>query len=372
MKKTSEAMQEKEKRVILIADDVEINRALLALTFGDEFEIAEAENGLQTLEQLKRFQGRVVALLLDLVMPEMDGFEVLMKMRQQDLLRRIPVFLITAENDENTLSHAYEMGVMDVIGKPFLPELIHRRIGNVIELYEARSELSNVVERQEAALAAQAKKLREMNSSIIDTLANVIEFRDCESGEHVYRIRSVTTVLIKRVVEKFPEYGVKVEDIPLIADASAMHDVGKIAIPDAILNKPGRLTNEEFEIMKTHTVRGCEMLERVPQVRESILFPYCYDICRHHHERWDGKGYPDHLKGDEISIWAQVVSLADVYDALISNRVYKKAFTRQKALYMIKNGECGQFNPKLIQCFLEAEPEIFEVCYKDRSASTLN
>ncbi|HIY11664.1 MAG TPA: response regulator [Candidatus Anaerofilum excrementigallinarum] len=360
-------------RRVLIADDVELNRALLAMTFEEDYQILEAENGRQALEQLAACGNQVQAILLDLVMPEMDGFAVLQQLKGQGLLDKIPVFLITAEENEISLRKAYELGAMDVINKPFMPELIRKRIGNVMELFNARGQLRSLVETQEQALQAQAKQLRaqarqlqQLNSSIIDTLSTVIEFRDCESGEHVKRIRNLTTAILEKLVEQYPEYGVLPQDIPLIAEAAVMHDVGKIAIPDSILNKPGKLTSEEFEIMKQHTVRGCEILQHVPQILESGLYQYCYDICRHHHERWNGKGYPDGLKGDAIPIWAQVVSLADVYDALISDRVYKKSFSREKTISMICGGECGEFNSRLLECFLQTEEQIYASMYANQ------
>lgn len=366
------------KQAVLVADDIEMNREILAMTFEQEYEVLQAENGEQVLQQLEKHKERVQAILLDLVMPVMDGFAVLEQLRQMDVLEKIPVFLITAENEEKMLSRAYELGVVDIVNKPFMPELIRKRIRNVLELFNARKQLSNQVhiqkralEEQASQLRAQAQKLQQLNSSIIDTLATVIEFRDCESGEHVKRIRSLTMDILEKVCDTFPEYGILREEIPLIGEAAVMHDVGKIAIPDSILNKPGKLTSEEFEIMKLHTVRGCEILQHIPQVAGSGLSQYCYDICRHHHERWSGKGYPDGLKGDEIPIWAQVVSIADVYDALVSNRVYKKAFSREKAISMICGGECGEFNPKLLECFLQAEASIYEKWYKDQKQDQL-
>lgn len=358
------------KKAILIADDVELNRAILAMTFDGEYDILQAENGVQVVEQLQQHSSQIQAVLLDLVMPKMDGFAVLEWMAKQVLLDKIPVFLITAENQQDALSKAYQMGVVDVINKPFIPQLIRKRIGNVLELFTARKQLSNVVEMQEQALQKQAKQLKEqsqkmhqLNNSIIETLSTLIEFRDCESGGHVKRIRAVTVILLKKLCESYPQYQVTEEQIHLIAEASVMHDIGKIAIPDRILNKPGPLTSEEFEQMKQHTLRGCEILGRVPQLRESGLYQYCYDICRYHHERWDGNGYPDRLAGDSIPLWAQVVSIADVYDALISERVYKAALDRKTAMNMICDGQCGQFNPKLLECLLQCEPEIYKTCY---------
>lgn len=358
------------KKAILVVDDAELNRALLGETFHDTYDIIEAENGKEALEKLEANGGNIVAILLDLVMPVMNGFEVLEELNRRHIQEDIPVFLITSESDHDYLRRGYELGVIDVIGKPFMPDFIRKRIGNVIELYKTRQKLKHVVDEQDLALQkqarqleSQAKQLQETNSSIIDTLSTVIEFRNCESGEHVKRIRSLTRLLLDHMVKQYPRYALQENELQLIADAAVMHDVGKIAIPDAILNKPARLTAEEFEIMKTHSLRGCEILESIPSIHESPLYKYAYDICRHHHERWDGRGYPDGLKGNEISIWAQVVSLADVYDALVSERVYKASFSHEQAVQMIINGECGAFNPDIMECFGEIKELIHTTLY---------
>lgn len=304
-------------------------------------------------------------MLLDLVMPVMDGFELLRRMNDMGLISAIPVFIITAEDDVEAHKKAYDWGAVDVIRKPYMPQFIKRRIRNVIELYRMREQLLVIVEEQEFRLEEQTKRLRQqtnklmaINSSIIEMLATTIEFRDCESGEHVRRIRTMTLLLTRHYIQKHPECGIAADQLTPIADAAVLHDIGKIAIPDSILCKPGRLTPEEFTIMKEHTVRGCEILEQIPHLLDSNLYRYCYDICRHHHERWDGKGYPDGLRGDEITVWAQVVSLADVYDALVSERVYKAAYSHEEAVGMILNGECGVFNPEILECFREVEAEV--------------
>lgn len=357
-------------KALLIVDDVELNRALLSEAFNGIYATLEAENGRDALEIIDAHPMGIAAILLDLVMPVMDGFAVLQALTLRGLMKKIPVFLITAENSDDTLRRGYELGVVDIIKKPFMPEFIRRRINNVIELYENREQLKHVVDEQEIALdrqarqlEAQAQKIQETNSALIDTLSTVIEFRDCESGEHVKRIRSLTAVLLKYIVHHYPQLGIREEQIPQITDASVMHDVGKISIPDYILNKPGRLTSEEYEIMKEHTIRGCEIRQSVPRLQESEIYQYCYDICRYHHERWDGRGYPDGLVGDQIPVWAQVVALADVYDALVSVRVYKKAYTHEEAVHMILGGECGVFNPIMIECFRATAGYIHDTLY---------
>lgn len=336
-------------KAILIVDDMEINRGVLAAGFGDEYEILEAENGLEALEQLDNHDN-IAAVLLDLVMPKLDGMGVLKEMKDRGLLVHTPVFIITAADSEKMLMDAYDLGAVDVLSKPFTV-FSKCRISNVIELYRHRNDM-------EAVIAEQIEKLNKVNLSMIETLATLIEFRDGESGEHVRRICGLTDILMTKVSEMFPEYKMERKEIDKIVTASILHDVGKIAIPDNILNKPGKLEPWEYEIMKEHTTRGCDILTKIPALMDNDIYNYVYDICRHHHERWDGRGYPDGLAGDDISIWAQIVAVADVYDALTSPRCYKKAFSIEKSVNMIRNGECGTFNPKVIAAFDASLEEI--------------
>lgn len=331
------------KKTILIVDDIDINRAILAEVFRDEYDIIEADGGKRAIEIIN---GRmdISAVLLDMLMPDVNGLDVLRAMNENDKIGSIPVFLITAADSDEMLMEAYDMGAIDVIRKPFLTHFLRCRIGNVIELFQHRNRLEEIVQKQ-------VKRLNSINQAMVETLATVIEFRDCETGEHVKNISGLTRILMKQVSEMYPEYYLPEEEIDKIATSAILHDVGKISISDQILNKPGRLTDEEFDTMKQHTVKGCEILKNIPNIMDKGLYHYSYDICRHHHERWDGRGYPDGLGGDDISIWAQVVSVVDVYDALTSDRVYKKAFSHEKAVSMIENGECGAFNPKVMEAF---------------------
>lgn len=340
---------EKEK-TILIVDDIDINRTILAEIFKEDYVIVEACDGMQAIETM-RHNPNISAVLLDLAMPRVNGLDVLKEMNKNGKIKRIPVFLITAENSEKMLIEGYQLGAIDVITKPFMAHFLRCRVDNVIELYEHRNELERIV-------AEQVERLNKFNQSMVETLATLIEFRDVESGEHVKRICGLTKLLMSEVCNKYPEYYLPDGEIDKIVTSSVLHDVGKISIPDRILNKPGRLTSEEFEIMKQHTTKGCEILQKIPNIMDEGLYNYSYDICRHHHERWDGGGYPDGLKGDDISIWAQVVSIADVYDALTSERVYKKAFSHETAIEMIHNGECGAFNPKVIKVFEEVMNQV--------------
>lgn len=341
---------------MLIVDDDAINRAILENIFAPFYAIEEAENGKEGLEKLLAHPDEYCALLLDVVMPVMDGMEVLRKMQPLSLPERIPVFLITAEANDATMRAAYRMGVMDVISKPVVPYVVERRVNSVVELFRARRRLGNVVMRQQSELLEQAQTIIKLNYGMIEALSTAIEFRSEESGDHVRRIHDITKYLLT-----FTPMGAGMDTqmVEHIALASIMHDVGKIAIPDSILNKPGKLTPEEFEIMKTHTVQGALLLEKIPQLRENQAYAYAYDIARHHHERWDGGGYPDGLRGEEISVWARVVSLADVYDALISKRVYKNALPREEALDMIRCGACGVFDPHMLDCFFSVEKDLY-------------
>ena len=346
---------------ILIVDDSELNRVILKEIFKDTYSIEEAENGQQCLEKLIQKKEHICAVLLEVMMPVMDGMELLRRLKKDtDILDTIPVFLITAEAGEQVIKEGYQLGVMDVIEKPVVPYVVKRRVDSVVELFLSRRKLSRLAEYQKQELINKELEIMDLNKGMIEALATAIEFRSGESGDHVQRISGITEYLLGNTsIGK----GFSREDIRLISMAAIMHDVGKIAISDMILNKPGRLTAEEFDIMKTHTLQGAQLLEQIPQLRKHAVFHYAYDIARYHHERWNGKGYPDGLKGNEIPIWVQVVSIADVYDALVSKRVYKSAYSYDEARKMIEEGQCGEFNPKLLEAFVKAEKELRKLYY---------
>lgn len=338
------------RETILIVDDKEINRVILHETFKEEYRILEAEDGQQALDYVLKENMRISAILLDIVMPVMDGMEFLRKFNQIGLKGKIPVFLITADASEKNMYEGYQLGVMDIIEKPIVPYFVKQRVQSVLELYRTRKQLRKIVQTQSSLIKEQEEEITQLNYAIIESLSSAIEFRSGESGSHVKRIRVLTKFLLMALREAQPEkYVYSDEEIEIISRAAIMHDVGKISISDAILNKPGRLTEEEFEQMKTHTVKGCELIEMIPKYQGTKLYQYAHDICRHHHERWDGRGYPDGLKGNEISMVAQVVSVADVYDALTTKRVYKDAYSKEQALDMIYSGKCGVFNPELLE-----------------------
>lgn len=341
-------MSEKEK--ILIADDSAMNRAILTEMLGDGYEILEAENGRQAVS-IMQTNVDIDLLLLDIMMPEMDGFDVLAMMNKYHWIDDIPVIMISAENASSYVERAYDLGATDYISRPFDMAIVRRRVINTLMLYAKQKRLVQMV-------AEQVYEKEKVSNTMISILSHIVEFRNNESGLHVVHIRTITELLLRRLRKKTDRYPLTEADISLISTASALHDIGKINIPEQILNKPGRLTKEEFEIVKTHSAVGEHMLRQIPFNQNEPLVKIAREICRWHHERWDGRGYPDGLKGDEIPISAQVVSLADVYDALTSERCYKAAFDHETALNMIVNGECGAFNPLLLECLMDGADQI--------------
>ncbi len=346
-------MHKEEHRILLIDDDF-INREVIKNIFS-HYAFLEAEDGLAGLHLIEAHEQNICAILLDVNMPVMGGIELLGILSERGVTKRIPVFLITAHDELEIVRGAYDKGVMDVILKPVTPFAILRRVESIIELFEARKALRETIQGQEQKLNESAAAIDELHRSNLLALSSAIEFRDVESGEHTNRIYRITKHILTHTAMGD---GFSPMEIENMAIGSIMHDVGKIAISDVILNKPGRLSKEEFEIMKQHTVKGERLMLSIAKDLNHDAYRYAQDIARHHHERWDGRGYPDGLKGDEITIWSQVVSIADVYDALISPRVYKKAFTPDQAVKMILNGECGAFNPLLIDCFMKVEEDI--------------
>lgn len=336
---------------ILIVDDSEMNRMILSEMLKGEFEILEAENGSVCLDMLSRYEMKISLILLDIVMPGMDGFGVLEYMNRNNLIKDIPVIMISGEDSGEVIKRAYEMGVSDYIKRPFDMEVVHRRVLNTIKLYAKQRRLVAMVMNQVFE--------KEKNSRmLISVLSEIVEFRNGESGTHVLNINTLTTMILEQLVKKTDKYHLSWSNRMLISTASSLHDIGKIGIDEKILNKPGRLTPEERKIMEKHTVIGADMLANLPMYEDEPLMKVAYQICRWHHERYDGKGYPDGLKGEEIPISAQVVALADVYDALTSERVYKKAYSHEEAVQMICNGECGTFNPLLLECLCEIQDHI--------------
>lgn len=336
---------------ILIVDDAPVNRELLAGILGDRYRILQASEGEECINMLRRYENDIALVLIDMIMPKKDGFEVLVYMNRNHWIEDIPVIMISSDNSDDNVSRAYSLGVSDYISSPFDAKVVYNRVFNIIKLYSKQRRLVQLV-------TEQIYEKEKDNQMMIGILSHIVEFRNGESGSHVLHINKITGMLLERLIQKTDKYDLSWHDRYLITTASALHDIGKIGVDEKILNKPGRLTADEFEIMKMHTMIGASMLHSLTVYQDEELVRVATEICRWHHERYDGRGYPDGLKGDEIPISAQVVSVADVYDALASERVYKKAFSHEKAIEMIMNGECGTFNPLLLECLNDIQGRI--------------
>ena len=339
------------KSQILLVDDSAMSRMILKEILSGDYSILEAENGQECLEKMQAEAGNIALVLLDINMPVMDGFEVLKAMNVNHTIEDIPVIMISSDDSDAAIRRSYELGASDYVTRPFDARIVYRRVTNTVKLYAKQRRLVQMVSDQIRA--------RENNTDmLVGVLSHIVEFRNGESGAHVRHIRIITELLLHRLLEISNQYPITAEQQDNIPLASALHDIGKIGIDEKILNKPGKLTPEEFEVVKTHSMLGAEMLHQLENFNEQPLLQTAYEITRWHHERWDGRGYPDGLKGDEIPISAQLVALADVYDALTSERCYKKAFSHEKAVQMILNGECGAFNPLLLQCLTDMQTDL--------------
>ncbi len=348
-----DTLSKKNAHLVLIVDDSAMNREILREILSEDYEIMEASNGEEGMELLSRYKNDISLVLLDIVMPGMDGFEVLRLMQENGWTDSTPVMMISSEEDVSFIRQAYELGAVDYITRPFDAQIVQRRADNTVRLYEKQRRLTGIVKQQ--------MKEKEKNSvMMIHILSHIVEFRNGESGLHVQHINMMTKLMLECLTQKTDKYHLTKPDQQLITTASSLHDIGKIGIDDKILNKPGKLTEDEFWIMKQHTLIGASMLNDMKLYREEPLVKIAYQICRWHHERYDGKGYPDGLEGEDIPIAAQVVSIVDAYDALISERVYKKAYSHEKAMSMIQEGACGVFNPLLLECLKEIQGQIKE------------
>lgn len=335
---------------IMVVDDAKINRQILMAILGDEYEYVEAEDGRQAIHMLQQ-DLNIDLMLLDINMPEMNGFQVLERMNKFQWIKEIPVLMISSEEKRDTIERAYIFGAQDYIRRPFDAFIVRRRVENILNLYENQKRLKQMISEQIYE--------KEANSNLlIDILSQVVEFRNSENREHIIHIRTITELLLHRLIQKTDQYQLSETDIAMIMTASALHDIGKINIPENILNKPGKLTSEEFKIMKTHTTIGSDMIRQMTTKPEKPLLHVAWQVCRWHHERWDGHGYPDGLIGEKIPISAQVVGMADVYAALTSKRCYKDAYDHETAMEMIFSGECGAFNPLLLECLSEIASEL--------------
>ena len=304
------------RQKILIVDDAKFNRDILKEFLGETYDYLEAENGNQAVQILEENLG-IDLMLLDINMPQMDGFEVLKWMKLSQCIEETPVIMISSEESVETMRKAYEMGITDYITRPFDSVIVKKRVQNTLELYANQKRLINVV-------VDQVYEKEENNNIMLRILSNVLGSRNSESSEHILHIRTATEMMLRQLLKTTDAYHLTETDIAIITTASSLHDIGKIRIPEEILNKPGRLTDEEFKNMKTHSEIGASMIWDMHFLQDHPLVHTAWEICRWHHERWDGKGYPDGLKAESISYFARITTISDIYDAMLSARSYKK------------------------------------------------
>lgn len=350
------------KQGILIVDDSSMNREFLRTILENDFIIYEEKNGYDCLQFLRSHYEEISLVLLDINMPDMSGTDVLRFMKNNGRFKEIPVIMISSEDRPSVVQEVYNLGAIDYIARPFDTTIVYQRVFNTMKLYSKQNRLNKLVQ-------SQYEEKEKNNSMMVGILSHIVEFRNQESGLHIVHLKQFSAMLLEQLNKKTTSYDLDEKKIDLISLGSALHDIGKIGVPDYILNKPGKLTKEEFEIIKTHTILGDQMLESLIAYQDEPLIKVGHEICRWHHERWDGKGYPDGLVGEEIPISAQVVSVVDVYDALTSERVYKKAIPHERALEMIRNGECGAFNPLLLECLLDIQEDLKKVLEEEKKIS---
>ncbi len=343
--------------IVIVENDIR-TRTVLSGMFRSRYNVVALETGREALEYLIKNYDDIAIMLLKLVMPYVDGKTLLKVLSTKGLLQEMPVIVISDTNSTEDAIQCYQLGAVDFISKPFVATIVRQRVENIVELYGNKNKLEHTVNKQTEQIREQNEKLQHFNEKLIETLSNIVEFRNLESTAHVKNIKKLTKILAECLKENFPIYKLTDYDIDIMVQASALHDVGKICIPDNILLKPGRLSEKEFELIKSHTTKGCEILEQMNDIQDEKYAEASRQICRHHHEKYDGSGYPDGLVGDDIPLAAQIVSLADVFDSLVSKRVYKNAYDTQKAFSMIMNGECGAFAPNLLTCLTKCRKQL--------------
>ena len=354
------------RKTILVVDDAEFNRFMLKDALKDEYEIVEAANGKEALEIIDKKEDDLAAVLLDLIMPEMSGEEVLAQLNKKKKNIQYPILVITAEQSLDAVEKCFDYGISDFIRKPFKPSLVKKRVKKLVELYSQKNDYRERLDRQTMTLRnqyrllqSQAEQLKQNNENILAAVGTIAEYRNMESSHHIENIKQFTRIILKYAMKEYPEYGLTEDSIRVIVSASALHDIGKIVIPDRVLLKPGKLTPEEFELMCSHPLRGYEIIDSIVGAWDEEYGRYSKEIARSHHERYDGRGYPEGLKGEEIPLSAQIVGIVDCFDALLTDKVYKEAYAFEEAVPMILDGECGVFSPKLMECFRLAKDELY-------------
>lgn len=353
------------RKKIIVIDDVAVNRAILGEAFKKQYDILEAGEGRAGLDLIIPNQNELAAIFLDIIMPGMDGFAVLQELNIRMLIQKVPVFLITTDATDDVVEKAYDYGAVDVIPKPFNMVVIKRRVENMIEFFEAKRAADEDIVHTDQALAMQRLDQQKIMANLVGSICEVIESRQKEGGGHIQHVRAIAQLVGEQFAVLHPEYGLKPETIMAISDATTLHDIGKIFVSDQILQEPiqhGKLSLAEMQIVRDAPTAGLNFLNTIEGVPEPF-FTFAKEICRYHMERWDGNGYPEGVSGNKIPLSAQIASIAEVYDVLVSERVYKKAFSHDEAASMIREGKSGVFNPELIKAFDAASAQIKSEVY---------
>lgn len=354
------------RNTILVVDDSEFNRTFLKKTLMNDYEILEAADGKEAMAIIDEKLDSLCGVLLDINMPVMSGEEVLEKLQKDKYLVTFPILLITGEQSIETIERCFDYGASDFIRKPFEAPLIKKRLKKLVTLYAQKNEFKERLDRQSATLRnqfkllqSQAEQLKNNNENILAAVGTIAEYRNMESSSHIENVKEYTRIITTHAKNEFPEYKLTDDLVRVIASASALHDVGKIVIPDSVLLKPAKLTAEEFELMCSHPLRGFDIIESITGAWDEEYGKYSKEIARSHHERYDGRGYPEGLVGEEIPVSAQIVGIADCFDAMLTDKVYKAAVSFEEAFPMILDGQCGTFSPKLMECFRNAKDELY-------------
>ncbi len=352
---------------ILIADAGEFNRILLKNALKDEYTIIEAVSGEETISKADEFKDEIAAVLMDIAMPDITGEDVLRNFQSKQYDGMFPIVAVINEQVMERIEGCFDLGMVAYVKRPFKPNLVRKTINKMIEVYSRKNEFSEKLSKsavtmnaQFSVMKTQAEAIRKSNDTILEAVGSIAEYRNMESSNHIQNVKKYTEILADKVMKMYKEYELDPEKVRIIVSASALHDIGKIAIPDQVLLKPAKLTKEEYELMCSHTLRGYDIIDKIRGAWDESYAKYCKEIARSHHERYDGKGYPEGLKEEEIPVSAQIVSIVDCFDALLSDRVYKAAYTFDEGYNMILNGECGSFSPKLMECFRLSKAEMLE------------
>lgn len=347
------------RETMLVVGDVKKESAFLKQTFEKKYFVADTEDSKEAICYLEDHLSEMAMLFFDIHMPVDDRYDLIRYLKEHNCMKRIPIILITDEKKQELTEWEYDFEATDIISKPFVNGIIEKRINNILELYQYKYCTAEDTRKQKDTVKQKIIKLKEHHDNLLNILHDIITNRNVESVNHIQYVQGYTEILAQQYADLYPDSGMTKDRIEMIVQAARVHDVGKITIPDSITSRPGRLSQYELELLKVHTIKGSEIIKVISEIQEDEECIISYNVCRYHHEKYDGTGYPEGMKQDEIPIEAQIVGLADMYDVLVNATVNKKAFTPKEAFYKLMKGECGELSPQMKEC-LEAAKESLE------------